>query len=257
MTCGYGERAVLRDISLQIRAGEIVALLGGSGCGKSTLLRTMVGLAPPMAGQVFLLGEDLYALDKDARFELLKRVGMLFQQGALFGSLTAGENLAWPLREHTDLPDELILEMVRMKLGAVGLAGLADRVPADLSGGQRKRVALARSIALDPAVLFCDEPSAGLDPVTAASLDQTLIELRDTAGLTIVAVTHELESIKALSDRAIMLGDGRILATGTVAELEQSPVEEVRRFFAREPAPPAGGTPEVMKLWDIEPQTGQ
>jgi phospholipid/cholesterol/gamma-HCH transport system ATP-binding protein len=232
LAVGYSEdQPVLSDIELEVRRGEIVALLGGSGSGKSTLLRTITGLQPPLAGGVSLLGEDMYELDDEARRALLRRTGMAFQQDALFGALTIQDNVALPLRELTKLPEPIICEMARMRLALVGLAGFERRVPAALSGGQRKRAALARASILDPEIIFCDEPSAGLDPIVAAELDDTLLRFRDVLGITIVIVSHELESIRALADRAIMFGHGKMLASGTLPELEQSNNEEVYHYF--------------------------
>ena len=212
---GYGGKPVLEGINLEIHPREIVALLGGSGSGKSTLMRTIIGLQPPLAGEVLLFGEPLYELPLDERHHLLRRTGTAFQQDALFGSMTVGENVALPLRELTDLPEPLIREMVAMRLAIVGLAGMEDREPGSLSGGERKRASLARASILDPEVLFCDEPSAGLDPAVAANLDETLLQFRAGLGVTIVVVTHELESIR------------------TIAELEQSEDDEVYNFFHR------------------------
>ncbi|MEO6771904.1 MAG: ATP-binding cassette domain-containing protein [Kofleriaceae bacterium] len=232
LAVGYEEgKPVLTDIDLEVHRGEIVALLGGSGSGKSTLLRTITGLQPPLAGGVTLLGEDMYTLDDDGRRALLRRTGMAFQQDALFGALTIQDNVALPVRELTKLPEPIICEMARMRLALVGLAGLEHRVPGMLSGGQRKRAALARASILDPEIIFCDEPSAGLDPVVAAELDATLLRFRDVLGITIVIVSHELESIRALADRAIMFGQGKMLASGTLPELEQSQNEEVYHYF--------------------------
>jgi phospholipid/cholesterol/gamma-HCH transport system ATP-binding protein len=232
LAVGYAEdQPVLSDIELEVRRGEIVALLGGSGSGKSTLLRTITGLQPPLAGGVSLLGEDMYELDDEARRLLLRRTGMAFQQDALFGALTIQDNVALPLRELTKLPEPIICEMARMRLALVGLAGFERRLPAALSGGQRKRAALARASILDPEIIFCDEPSAGLDPIVAAELDATLLRFRDVLGITIVIVSHELESIRALADRAIMFGHGKMLASGTLPELEQSNNEEVYHYF--------------------------
>jgi len=232
LTVGYAEdQPVLSDIELEVRRGEIVALLGGSGSGKSTLLRTITGLQPPLAGGVNLLGQDIYELDDEARRALLRRTGMAFQQDALFGSLTIQDNVALPLRELTKLPEPIICEMARMRLALVGLAGFERRQPAALSGGQRKRAALARASILDPEIIFCDEPSAGLDPVVAAELDDTLLRFRDVLGITIVIVSHALESIRALADRAIMFGHGKMLASGTLSELEHSQNEEVYHYF--------------------------
>lgn len=232
VTVGYSEdKPVLTEVDLEVRRGEIVALLGGSGCGKSTMLRTITGLLPPLAGGVSLLGEDMYSLDDEGRRRLLRRTGMAFQQDALFGSISITDNVALPLRELTKLPDPIICEMARLRLALVGLAGLEKRMPAQMSGGQRKRAALARASIMDPEIIFCDEPSAGLDPVVAAELDDTLLKFRDVLGITIVIVSHELESVRALADRAIMFGKGRALATGTIPELEQSHNADVYQYF--------------------------
>lgn len=231
VSVGYDEKPVLSKVELAVKRGEIVALLGGSGCGKSTLLRAITGLLPPLAGTIQLLGEDPYALDPDARRHLLRRTGMAFQQDALFGAMSVGDNVALPLRELTKLPPRLITEMVRIKLALVGLSGFERRMPATLSGGQRKRAALARASILDPEILFCDEPSAGLDPVAAAELDDTLRNMRELLGTTIVIVTHELDSIRAIADRAVMFARGAIAGAGTIAELEHSRVTDVFRFF--------------------------
>ena len=233
LTCGYGGTPILENVELSIASGEIVCLLGGSGSGKSTLLKTLVGLLPPIAGEVRLLGENPYALPDRQRAALLRRTGTVFQQGALLGSRTVGQNVGLLLEHEARLPADVVAEAVRAKLALVGLEGLEDRLPAEISGGQRKRVGLARACILDPEVIFCDEPSAGLDPITAASLDATFLELRKLFGLAIIAVTHELPSIRLLSDRAVMVGEGKVLAAGTVDELEVSDVPFVRDFFAR------------------------
>lgn len=230
---GYGETVILNDVNLDIWRGEITALLGGSGSGKSTLLKTIIGLLPPIRGEVRLLGEDIYGMDDLTRANFMKRIGMLFQYGALFGSQSNLDNVALPLREHTDLPEDVIREMVRMKLEIVGLKGLENRLPADVSGGQRKRVALARAAILDPEIIFCDEPSAGLDPIVAAGLDDVLRRFQRLFGMSMVIITHELESIKILADRVVMLADNKIQAEGTVEELSHSENERVHDFFHR------------------------
>lgn len=227
---GY-DRQVLDHVTIEVSRGEIVALLGGSGCGKSTLLRTLSGLLPPMRGDVRLFGESLYELSEDRRNELLRRLGVAFQADALFSSMTVEENVALPLRELTNLPARVIREMVRMRLELVGIAELAHRYRAQISGGQRKRAALARASILDPELLFCDEPTAGLDPVVAADVDHTLMQFRDVLGSTIVIVSHELASIRATADRAIMLAEGTVVATGTIDELARSGHDVVHEFF--------------------------
>ncbi len=235
LVCGYGTEAILEDVNIEIRRGEIAALLGGSGSGKSTLLKTIVGLLPPLEGDIRLLGEDIYAMDPNERSKVLKRTGMLYQYGALFGSRTIYDNISLPLRQHTNLPEPVIREMVRQRLALMGLEGLEFRLPADVSGGQRKRVALARATIMDPEIVFADEPSAGLDPVVAAGLDALLRQIQRLFGATMVVITHELESIKILADRVVMLADGQVRAVGTVEELSQSTDELVYNFFHRVP----------------------
>ena len=232
LSVGY-DLPILEHIDLTISRGEIVALLGGSGCGKSTLLRTIVGLLPPLAGEVVVFGQSMYALPPDDRNLLLRRTGTAFQQDALFGSMTLGDNIALPLRELTKLPAAVIGEMVRMRLALVGLPGFERRMPTAISGGQRKRAALARASILDPELVFCDEPSAGLDPVVAAGIDETLLKFRSALGITLAVVTHELESIRAIADRAILFADGGIRAAGTIDELSRSSDPNVFGFFHR------------------------
>ncbi len=234
LVCGYGDTAILEDINCQIERGEIVALLGGSGSGKSTLLKTMVGLLPPMAGTIEVLGRDPYRLEDDERSKLMRRIGMMFQHGALFGSDTVYENIALPAQEHTDLPEPVIREMVRQKLSLVGLEGLENRLPSDISGGQQKRVALVRASILDPDIVFADEPSAGLDPIVAAGVDHVLRQFQSLFNMTMIVVTHELESVKVLADRVLMLSDGGIIANGTVDELYDSEDKAVHDFFHRQ-----------------------
>ena len=230
VSVGY-EKPVLKHVNLEIGHGEIVALLGGSGSGKSTLMRAICGLVPPLAGQVFLFGESLYELAPEPRDRLRKQIGVAFQQDALFSSMTIEDNVALPLRELTKLPGDVIREMVRMRLALVGIADLGRRLPANISGGQRKRAALARASILDPELIFCDEPTAGLDPVVAADVDATLVLFRDVLGSSIVVVSHELASIRATADRAIMLAHGTVAATGTVDELMHSTDDAVFQFF--------------------------
>jgi phospholipid/cholesterol/gamma-HCH transport system ATP-binding protein len=234
LSVGY-DHAILEHVDLAIRRGEIVALLGGSGCGKSTLLRTIIGLLPPLAGEVIVLGESLYDLPPDERNRVLRRTGTAFQQDALFGSMTIEDNVALPLRELTKLPGAVINEMVRMRLALVGLSGMEHRMPTATSGGQRKRAALARASILDPELVFCDEPSAGLDPVVAAGIDDTLLRFRSVLGITLAVVTHELESIRTIADRAVLFAHGGICAEGTIEELSRSRDPEVFGFFHRVP----------------------
>ena len=229
----YGERTILDGVDLTVRRGEIRVVLGGSGSGKSTLLKHCIGLLTPAAGRVEVLGEPLLGLEGPERVALLRRIGVLFQYGALLGSITVRENVALPLREHTDLPEDVIRELVSLKLAVVELSHAENLLPSELSGGMRKRAALARAMALDPDLLFCDEPSAGLDPLTSAELDELILRLRDRFGMAIVVVTHELMSIERIADRAIMLSSGKALADGTLAEVKGGDHPEIRAFFQR------------------------
>lgn len=239
LSAGYGERTVLEGVSFEVRRGEVFVILGTSGCGKTTLLRNMIGLEQPLAGRVLIGGDDVVAAEGAARRRLLRRFGVMFQNGALFGSLTLLENVRLPLEEFTELEDDAIDLVARMKLQLVGLQGSEGRLPAELSGGMQKRAAIARAMALDPAILFLDEPSAGLDPVTSAGLDGLILELAGSFGMTFVVVTHELPSIFAIATRVIMLERDRrgILAEGTPAGLRDAPPnDKVRQFFRREAA---------------------
>ncbi len=243
----YGERTVLERVDLTVRRGEVRAVLGGSGCGKTTLLKHCIGLLTPSAGRITVLGQPLHELDGAERVALLRRIGVLFQYGALLGSISVGENVALPLREHTDLPDEVIGEMVRLKLAAVELSHAEHLLPSELSGGMRKRAALARALALDPELLFCDEPSAGLDPLTSAELDELILRLRDRFGMAVVVVTHELMSIERIADRAIMLSGGKVIADGTLAEVRAGADPEIRAFFNRIAAGEMRGAPSALE----------
>jgi phospholipid/cholesterol/gamma-HCH transport system ATP-binding protein len=240
LAVGHEGTPVLRGVNLQVGRGEIVALLGGSGSGKSTLLRTITGLIPPLGGSVCLFGEPFHKIEEEGRNAVRRRTGLLFQQDALFGSMTLLENLSLPLRELTHMPEPVIAELARMKLARVGLGRLGHRLPSQMSGGQRRRAGLARASVLDPELIFCDEPSAGLDPVVAAEIDDVLIEFRDVLGITLVVVTHHLESIRAIADRAIMVGRGKIIASGTIEELDRSSDPDVHAFFHRMPGEQPG-----------------
>lgn len=231
----YGETVVLDGVDLTVEQGEALVILGGSGSGKSTLLRCLLGLERPLAGSVSILGQDIHSVTQRELDELRQRIGMAFQSGALFGSLTIGENVDLPLSEFTGLPASTRSIIVRIKLALVGLDEAANRHPAELSGGMKKRAAFARAMALDPDVLFCDEPSAGLDPVTAAGLDRLLIQLKEVFGITLVVVTHELASAFTVADRIAMIHRGRVLVTGTPDELRSSTDPTVRRFLDRQP----------------------
>lgn len=246
----YGDLTVLDGIDVDVKAGEVRVILGGSGCGKSTLLKHMIGLNRPAGGTVKLLGVDLSTADEPEIEAVLMRIGMLFQAGALLNSLTLHENVALPLRERTDLPAEVIDDMVRMKLTLLGLGAAGERFPRELSGGMQKRAGLARAMVMDPDVLFCDEPSAGLDPITAADLDRVILGLRDRFGMAIVVVTHELASINTIADRVIMLGDGRVLADGPLDDVKEMDVPEVRDFFERRQPPEGAGPRSVLDAFE-------
>ena len=229
----YGTRKILKDVSFDIHKGEIFVILGGSGSGKSTLLRHIVGLLQPSEGSIRVFGHETATMTEEEWQPVRRRMGVLFQGGALFNSLTVGENVALPLREYTDLPEATIGIQVRMKLGLVDLAGFEDLKPDQLSGGMKKRAGLARAISMDPEVLFFDEPSAGLDPIAGAGLDDLILRLRDTFGMTIVVVTHEMESIKKIADRVIMLFQGEPTAIGPLEEVMKTDHPKVRQFFQR------------------------
>jgi phospholipid/cholesterol/gamma-HCH transport system ATP-binding protein len=237
LTARYGDATIFDDVSFEVARGEVFVILGGSGCGKSTLLKHMIGLLDPAAGRIWIDRAELTAAEGEARREILRRIGVMYQSGALFGSLTLQENVTLPLEELTDLPAEAREAIARSKLRLVGLEGFESHLPAEISGGMKKRAAIARAMALDPEILFLDEPSAGLDPITSAELDDTILELSRRLGVTFVVVTHELPSIYKIADRVIML-DKRargIVAAGRPAELrDRSPDEQVRRFFRRE-----------------------
>jgi phospholipid/cholesterol/gamma-HCH transport system ATP-binding protein len=238
LVAAYDDRQILRDINFEVCRGEVFVIVGSSGCGKSTLLKHMIGLVRPQQGEVWIEGENIVTTEGEARTRLLRHFGVVFQSGALFGSLTVSQNVALPLGEFTDLPEAARQYVAQSLLNVVGLAGAAHRMPAELSGGMQKRAAIARAMVLDPHILFLDEPSAGLDPVTSAGLDALIQELSRYFGITFVIVTHELQSINAIADRVIMLDEQTrsIVAEGTPAELRgQSDNPAVRRFFHREP----------------------
>ena len=222
--CGYDSKVVLKDVSFTVARGEIFFIIGGSGCGKSTLLRHMVGLNQPTAGQVKFFGQSFTDADTAARRALLKTFGMLFQSGALWSSLTLRKNVALPLEEYTALTPREIDEIATLKLAQVGLSGFEDYYPAEISGGMKKRAGLARALALDPAIVFFDEPSAGLDPVTSRKLDELILQIRETFGTTIVVVSHELASIFDIADRVIMLdrAEQGIIASDPPRELAKT-----------------------------------
>ncbi len=237
LTIGFGETRLLEDLNFEVGEGEIIAVLGESGSGKSTLMRTLIGLLPPLGGRIRILGEEVGPELEQERLDRLRRqFGILFQDGALLSALTVGENVAMPLEEDTALPEEVIEEVVRLKLDMVELAGTEHEHPAELSGGMIKRAALARAIAADPRVLFCDEPTAGLDPATAKTIDELLLKLRELMGITIVTISHDLDSIRNIADRCLMVDkEARgIIARGTPGELQHNDDPRVQAFFARE-----------------------
>ena len=248
----YGEREILHGINFDVVRGETLVILGGSGSGKSTLLRALVGLEKPSAGQIWVKGRDLARATAAEMDEIRTTIGMSFQGGALFGSLTVGENVALPLREHTQLEDSTIEIMVRLKLEQVGLDGFEYYRPSELSGGMKKRAAVARALAMDPEILFFDEPSAGLDPIIAAGIDQLILELKRAFRMTIIVVTHELASAFLIADRMLLIDKGRIVALGTVDEMRSSLQPRVRQFLDRVPEPEIAGEMDYLQMLTAE-----
>lgn len=233
----YVEREILHGISFDVRRGETLVILGGSGSGKSTLLRTLVGLQKPTSGEIWIGGVNIASLSERELEAIRMKMGMSFQGGALFGSMTVGENVALPLREHTHLEESTIEIMVRIKLGQVGLAKFEDYMPSELSGGMKKRAAVARALAMDPEILFFDEPSAGLDPIIAAGLDQLILNLKKAYSITMVVVTHEMSSAFLIADRMLLVDRGQVVAMGPKEALRASTHPRVRQFLDRVPEP--------------------
>ncbi len=234
---GYGDTVILQDVTFDVYKGEIFIILGGSGCGKSTMLKYMVGLVKPFSGNVWVDGVDIATAEEDEYQNALRSFGVMYQNGALFGSMNLMENICLVLEEFTDLPREGMEAIAQMRLNQVGLGNAADKMPSDLSGGMRKRAAIARAMALDPKILFLDEPSAGLDPITSSQMDDLIIQLSRSLNITFVIVTHELPSIFKVADRCIMLDRNvkTIVATGKPQELQaNSDNPWVRQFFNRE-----------------------
>ncbi len=237
LTAGYGEIAIIENINFDVQVGEVLIILGGSGCGKSTLLKHMIGLLPPVSGKVFIEGNDIVSAQGQDRINILRRIGVMYQNGALFGSMNLMENICLVLEEFTDLPRDAMEFIARIRLKVVSLEGSEYKMPSELSGGMRKRAAIARAMALDPRILFLDEPSAGLDPITSSQLDDLIIELSRSLGITFIIVTHELPSIYKVADRVIMLDKitKSIVATGKPDYLrDKSDNAWVRQFFNRE-----------------------
>jgi len=231
LTAQYGDLTVLDNINADIYPGEITVILGGSGCGKTTLIKNILRLVEPVAGSVKFWGEEVLDLDDIQMANILRRIGMLFQSGALLNSLSIYENISIPLELHTKLPRSLIDRIIKVKLNLVNLSEALYKFPSELSGGMKKRSALARAMALDPQILFCDEPSAGLDPLTSASLDELILSLKKQLKMTIVVVTHELASIHRIADKIIFLEQGKMLFNGTLAEAQKAGIPQIDTFF--------------------------
>lgn len=231
MVAKYGTRTILEDINVDIFPEEITVILGGSGSGKTTLLKNMLRLYEPAAGTVKFWGEDVLTMDEHEFNDVLKKTGMLFQSGALLNSISLYENISIPLEMHTKLPPKIRDRMIRVKLSQVGLSEAIYMFPSELSGGMKKRAALARAMAMDPSILFCDEPSAGLDPVTSASLDELILSLKEQFKMTIVIVTHELASIHRIADKIIFLDKSKMLFYGTLEEAKSSGIAVIDNFF--------------------------
>ncbi len=248
----YGEREILHGINFNVVRGETLVILGGSGSGKSTLLRTLVGLEKPSAGQIWIKGRDLAKASEAELDEIGTKIGMSFQGGALFGSMTVGENVALPLREHTQLEESTIEIMLRLKLEQVGLAGFEYYMPSQLSGGMKKRAAVARALAMDPEILFFDEPSAGLDPIIAAGIDQLILQLKRAFRMTIIVVTHELASAFLIADRMLLIDKGNIVAIGTTEEMRSSKQPRVRQFLDRIAEPEISGELDYLQMLTAE-----
>lgn len=231
----YGDREILKNISISIPRGMTTVILGGSGCGKSTLLKHLIGLLKPTKGKILTDGKDITLMKEEELNEVRKKTGVLFQGAALLNSMTLSDNVALPMREHTKLKESTMQIMVRMKLDLVDLSGFEDFYPSQLSGGMKKRAGLARAMALDPEFLFFDEPSAGLDPVTAAGLDELILKLKNVFKMTIIVVTHELPSVFMIADYVIMLDAGEVIFSGTLDELRASDNPRIRMFLERRP----------------------
>lgn len=252
----YGEHEILHGIDFDVMRGETLVILGGSGSGKSTLLRSLVGLERPSSGEIWLKGKNIAAISIAEMDELRKHIGMSFQGGALFGSMTVGENVALPLREHTKLEDSTIEIIVRLKLEQVGLTGFENYMPSQLSGGMKKRAAVARALAMDPEILFFDEPSAGLDPIIAAGVDELILELKRAFHMTIIVVTHELASAFLIADRMLLIDKGGVIAVGTREQMRSSTHPRVRQFLDRTAEPEVSQELDYLQMLtnDLHPE---
>lgn len=233
LTAGYNGNRILKNVSIQARENEITTILGPSGCGKTTLLKNMIRLFEPWSGSIKIFGHETTKMDEPEFDLMLQKIGVLFQNGALLNSISVGENVAIPLIQHTNLPKGIIERLVRVKLNLVELTNAIKMLPSELSGGMRKRAALARAIALDPPLLFGDEPSAGLDPVTSAALDQLILKLRAELGMSIILVTHVVSSIKRIADRVVYMDAGKVLFSGTLNEAQTAGIQKIEDFFAK------------------------
>jgi phospholipid/cholesterol/gamma-HCH transport system ATP-binding protein len=253
----YGEREILHGISFDVLPGETLVILGGSGSGKSTLLRTLVGLEKPSAGEILIKGQDLAKASAAELDEIRRKIGMSFQGGALFGSMTVGENVALPLREHTRLEESTIEIILRLKLEQVGLEGFEYYSPSQLSGGMKKRAAVARALAMDPEILFFDEPSAGLDPIIAAGIDELILQLKRAFRMTIIVVTHELASAFLIADRMLLIDKGNLVALGTPEEMRSSTQPRVRQFLDRVAEPEISGEMDYLQMLTAERPNAQ
>ena len=234
----FGDRIVLNGISLEVYKGETFVIMGGSGCGKSTFLRHLIGALKPDSGRVSLLGKDLSKLNEDSLDTVKKKIGMSFQSSALFDSMTVGENVSLPLREHAKLEKSVVDIVVKMKLELVGLRGFEDLLPSQLSGGMRKRIGLARAIVMDPEIVFYDEPTAGLDPIVSGVIDKLILDLSKKLAITSVVVTHDMKSVFSIADRIAMLYEGKVLEVGTPDEIRNSKNQMVRQFVSGSPDGP-------------------